>query len=58
MNDDVRAAEYTLGSSETGHNLRYYGDQMATLLAYDTAQSFVSNGTWHTEYDDMFMTVW
>jgi len=51
MNDDVRAAEHTLGSSDTGHYLRYDGDQMATLLAYDTTQPFVSYGTGHTAGD-------
>jgi len=52
MNDDVRAADHTLGSSDTGHYLRYDGDdQMAMLLAYDTTQPFVSNGTGHEEDD-------
>jgi len=51
MNDDVRAADHTLGSSDTGHYLRYDGDQMATLLAYDTTQPFISNGTGHNEDD-------
>jgi len=58
MNDDVRAAEHTLGSSATGHYLRYDGDQMATQLAYDTTQPLVSKGTGHEKDDNVTICSW
>jgi len=49
----------TWESSDTEHYLRYDGDdQMATLLAYDTTQPFVSNGTGHEEDDKVTICSW